>query len=114
MLDAIRCALVWVRAVCALRPSCRHRAGMVPCAPRTALSRPMAPATGSATARTRPIPVRPYCESPTVELRLPLDGEMPALVRPYVAAHERRREQRQNSGPRVTAVCAPHGMVVVR
>jgi len=40
----------------------------------------------------------------------PLRGEGVGLVRPYVVAHEWRRE----GLPRVEVLCAPHGMVVVR
>ncbi|MEU8872751.1 hypothetical protein AB0D24_16575 [Streptomyces javensis] len=43
-----------------------------------------------------------------------LRGEDIGLVRPYVAAHARRQEQRREGLPRVELLCAPHGMVVVR
>ncbi|MEV8060759.1 hypothetical protein AB0P37_30905 [Streptomyces antimycoticus] len=43
-----------------------------------------------------------------------LRGEDVGLVRPYVAAHAPRQEQRRESLPRVELLCAPHGMVVVR
>ncbi|MFE5165434.1 hypothetical protein ACFRNT_44425 [Streptomyces sp. NPDC056697] len=60
----------------------------------------------------------PNSDSPTPELRtavLPLDDQEHALVRPYVVAHEQRREQRRVGViPRVELVCAPHGMVVIR
>ncbi|MCQ6246191.1 hypothetical protein [Streptomyces malaysiensis] len=68
-------------------------------------------------AKPRPVPPRPYTDSPTLELRtvpLPLDSELPALVRPYVVADERRKQQRSKNVPRVELVCAPHGMVVIR
>ena len=45
---------------------------------------------------------------------LPLDSELPALVRSYAVAEERRRRQRPKSVPRVELICAPHGMVVIR
>ncbi|WP_281429697.1 hypothetical protein [Streptomyces rhizosphaericus] len=38
-----------------------------------------------------------------------LRGEDVQLVRPYLVAHERRKD-----APRVELLCAPHGMVVVR
>lgn len=38
-----------------------------------------------------------------------LRGEDVQLVRPYLVAHERRKDV-----PRVELLCAPHGMVVVR
>lgn len=38
-----------------------------------------------------------------------LRGEDVGLVRPYLVAHERRKDV-----PRVELLCAPHGMVVVR
>ncbi|MCQ8832401.1 hypothetical protein [Streptomyces malaysiensis] len=60
----------------------------------------------------------PNSDSPTPELRtaaLPQDDQEPASVRPYVVAHEQRREQRRSGDiPRVELVCAPHGMVVIR
>ncbi|QKV95063.1 hypothetical protein HUT19_27705 [Streptomyces sp. NA02950] len=58
----------------------------------------------------------PRLDWPTLELRaipLQLDDDPPALVRPYVVAHE-WRQQRHTSRPRVKVICAPHGMVVVR
>ncbi|MEE4585261.1 MULTISPECIES: hypothetical protein [Streptomyces violaceusniger group] len=72
----------------------------------------------SPSATHRPAPTRPYDDSPTRELHtipfLPLDSELPALVRPSVVADERRRHQRSKSVPRVELLCAPHGMVVIR
>ncbi|QTI89229.1 hypothetical protein [Streptomyces sp. AgN23] len=66
----------------------------------------------------RPAPPRPYNDSPTLELHtvplLPLDSELPALVRPYLVADERQKQQRPKSVPRVELICAPHGMVVIR
>ncbi|MBU3870708.1 hypothetical protein KN815_43700 [Streptomyces sp. 4503] len=116
MLDTIVRVLVWVRAVLALRPSGRHRA--VPGLPASypALSRPVAGAGDSAPVRPGPVP-RPYTDSPTLELLaipLPLDGELPALVRPYMVTDERRQQRRPRTGPRVELICAPHGMVVIR
>ncbi|MFG2581334.1 hypothetical protein [Streptomyces malaysiensis] len=65
-----------------------------------------------------PVPARPYTGSPTLEPRtvplLPLDSELPALVRPYAVADERRRRERPKNAPRVELICAPHGMVVIR
>ncbi|WNF00627.1 hypothetical protein PS467_37520 [Streptomyces luomodiensis] len=43
-----------------------------------------------------------------------MDSELPALVRPYVVAHEPRQQQRPKSVPRVELICAPHGTVVIR
>ncbi|WP_432039714.1 hypothetical protein [Streptomyces cucumeris] len=63
-----------------------------------------------------PVPVAPYTDSPTLELctvGLPLDSELPALVRPYVVAHEERQHQRHATRPRVKLILAPHGMVVI-
>ncbi|MCQ8191039.1 hypothetical protein [Streptomyces rugosispiralis] len=64
------------------------------------------------------MPPRPYTNSPTLELHtvplLPLDSGLPALVRPYPVADERRRRERPKSVPRVELICAPHGMVVIR
>ncbi|MBI0296192.1 hypothetical protein JBE04_17390 [Streptomyces sp. PRKS01-29] len=71
----------------------------------------------SAPVRPRTAAPRLSASSPTLELRtvpLPLGSELPALVRPYVAAHERRGHQRSKSVPRVELLCAPHGMVVIR
>ncbi|GAA3360678.1 hypothetical protein GCM10017744_044250 [Streptomyces antimycoticus] len=118
MLDSIARVLEWVRAVLALRPPGRHRA--VPNLPASypAPSRPVAGAVDSPSVTHRPVPPRPYTDSPTLELHtiplLPLDSELPALVRPYSVADERRRRQRSKSVPRVELICAPHGMVVIR
>ncbi|MBU3867714.1 hypothetical protein KN815_27740 [Streptomyces sp. 4503] len=64
------------------------------------------------------MPPRLYTDPPTLALHtiplLPLDSELPALVRPCVVADERRKQQRSKSVPRVELVCAPHGMVVIR
>src|SRR5262249_29020402 len=113
MHDLIRCALVWVRAVLALRPSGRHRA--VPNLPASypAPSRPVAKAVGFPTAGPGPVPPRPYTNSPTLEphtVPLPLDSGLPAPVRPYAVADERRQRERSKSVPRVELLCAPHGM----
>ncbi|WP_413799362.1 hypothetical protein [Streptomyces iranensis] len=66
----------------------------------------------------RPAPPRPYTGSPTLELHtvplLPLDSELPALVRPYAVDDVRRQRERPKSVPRVELICAPHGMVVIR
>ncbi|CAM5251050.1 putative protein OS=Streptomyces antimycoticus OX=68175 GN=SANT12839_058120 PE=4 SV=1 [Streptomyces antimycoticus] len=73
---------------------------------------------GCPTGGPGPVPPRPCTDSPTLELRtvplLPLDSELPALVRPYAVADERRRRERSKSVPRVELICAPHGMVVIR
>ncbi|MFF6847962.1 hypothetical protein [Streptomyces antimycoticus] len=118
MHDLIRYALVWVRAVLALRPSGRHRAVPGFPTPYSGLSRLVAGAVDSPTVNHRPAPPRPYNDSPTRELHtvplLPLDSELPALVSPSVVADERRRRQRSKSVPRVELLCAPHGMVVIR
>ncbi|MFF5586308.1 hypothetical protein [Streptomyces hygroscopicus] len=67
---------------------------------------------------SRPVPPGLSTESPPLELHtiplLPLDSELPTLVRPYGVADERRRQQRPKSVPRVELICAPHGMVVIR
>lgn len=117
MHDLTRRALVWMRAVLALRPSGRHRA--VPGLPASypAPSRPVAGTVDSATGRRGTAAPRLYADSPTREPRaipLPLDSELPALVRPYVVADERCKQQRSKSVPRVELICAPHGMVVIR
>ncbi|MEV8056109.1 hypothetical protein ACFV27_24330 [Streptomyces antimycoticus] len=118
MHDLIRCALVRVRAVLALRPSGRHRA--VPKFPASypTPSRPVAGAVGCPTGEPGPVPPRPCPDSPTLELhtvpRLPRGSELPALVRPYAVDDERRQRQRSKSVPRVELICAPHGMVVIR
>ena len=117
MHDLIRYALVWVRAVLALRPSGRHRAVPGFPTPYPGPSRPVAGAVYSPTVNHQPVPPRPYDDSTTRELhtvpRLPLDSELPALVRPSMVADE-RRHQRSKSVPRVELLCAPHGMVVIR
>ncbi|GAA0555321.1 hypothetical protein GCM10010390_66780 [Streptomyces mordarskii] len=77
----------------------------------------MAGAGDSAPFRPGPVPPRLCTDWPTLELRtipLPLDSELPALVRPYVVVDERRQRQRPKSVPRVELICAPHGMVVIR
>ena len=117
MLDSIVRVLGWVRAVLASRPSGRHRAIPGLPAPCPVLSRPVAGAVASPSVTHRPVPPRPYADSPTLELHtipLPMDSELPALVRPYVLADERRQQQRPKSIPRVELICAPHGMVVIR
>jgi hypothetical protein len=104
----------WLSALLALRPRGRHRAGTVPPAPRTALSRPEAGNTDTPTAMPLSGPTSPHTDSPTPELRtagLPLDDREPALVRPYVVAHEQRQV---GAIPRVEPVCAPHSMAVTR
>ncbi|QDL71052.1 hypothetical protein DNK48_18480 [Streptomyces malaysiensis subsp. malaysiensis] len=107
----------WVSAFPALRPRGRHRSGAMPLAPRAGISRPEAGDVNSP-ARPQPVATRPNSDSPTPELRtaaLPLDAQEPALVWPYVMAHEQRREQRRAGViPHVEFVWAPHGMVVIR
>lgn len=117
MHDFIRCALVWVRAVLALRPPGRHRA--VPNLPASypTPSRPVAGAVDFPAAGPGPVPPRLHTDSPTLEPRtvpLPLDSEPAAPVRPNGVADERRRRQRSKSVPRVELICPPHGMVVIR
>ncbi|MEU5607968.1 hypothetical protein AB0H03_04290 [Streptomyces sparsogenes] len=60
----------------------------------------------------------PDTDWPTLELctgPLPLDGELPPLVRSHVVADEQRKQrQRSKSVPRVELFCAPRGMVVNR
>ncbi|MBB4782580.1 hypothetical protein [Streptomyces rapamycinicus] len=72
----------------------------------------------SATVRRGMAAPRLCADSPTLELHtiplLPLDSELPALVRPYVVADQRWKQQRSKSVPRVELICAPHGMVVIR
>ncbi|GAA3637129.1 hypothetical protein GCM10022420_007890 [Streptomyces iranensis] len=111
----------WVSALLALRPGDRHRAGTVPPAPRTVLSRRGSggmDSPASPTAGPQPVATSPDSDSPTPELGtagLPLDDRVSASLRPYVVAHEQRREQRRGGAiPRVELVCAPHGMVVIR
>ncbi|MEU7371037.1 hypothetical protein AB0B92_36825 [Streptomyces hygroscopicus] len=50
----------------------------------------------------------------TARIPVPLNGELPALVRPSMVADEQRRQQRSRIGPRMELICAPHGMVVIR
>lgn len=117
MHDLTRRALVWMSALLALRPSGRHRAVPVVPASYPVPARPVAEAVHSPSVRPHPVSAGRCLDSPTLELRivpLPLDGELPALVRPYVVADERRQQQRPKTGPRVGLICAPHGMVVVR
>ncbi|MEU9789826.1 hypothetical protein AB0E27_04260 [Streptomyces sparsogenes] len=68
--------------------------------------------------RPRPEPAGPDTDSPSPELSssgLRLDEMAPALVRPYVVAHEQRREQqRVGVVPQMELVCAPPGMAAIR
>ncbi|MGA6159248.1 hypothetical protein ACPEIC_38570 [Stenotrophomonas sp. NPDC087984] len=80
------------------------------------LSRLLPPGAGRHRS-VKAIPPASCGDAPT--LRLPrvhpvlrgpvLRGEDVPLVRPYLVAHERRKDV-----PRVELLCAPHGMVVVR
>ena len=115
MHDLTRRALLWMSAVLALWPSGRHRAVPNLPAPHPGPARRMAWVVDSPSIPHRPVPPRLNTDSPTLEPRtvpLPLDGGLPALVRPYIAAHERR--QRPKNGSRVGSVREPSGMAVIR
>ncbi|WP_143712366.1 hypothetical protein [Streptomyces hygroscopicus] len=118
MHDLIRCALVRVRAVLALRPPGRHRAVRNLPASYPTPSRPVAGAVVVPAGGPGPVPPRPCPDSPTLDLhtvpRLPRGSELPALVRPYAVDDEGQKHQRSKSVPRVELICAPHGMVVIR
>ncbi|GLV72979.1 hypothetical protein Shyhy02_09820 [Streptomyces hygroscopicus subsp. hygroscopicus] len=117
MLDSIARVLVWVRAVLALRPSGRHRAVPGVTASCPVPSRPAAGAVDFPATGRGPVPPHPRGDARALHLltvALPLDSELPGLVRPWVVADERRKRQRPKSVPRVELICAPHGMVVIR
>lgn len=97
MLDSIARAIVWVIAFLALRPSGRHRAGTVPPALRTSVSRPVVGVSGSTAVQLHPA-------------ALLLDTGAPALVRPSAVAHK-REEQRLRARRRALWL-AIHGVDV--
>lgn len=59
-------------------------------------------------------PTRSLPRGPRVSVRAPLNGEDVGLVRPYVAAHERRVELRRQGYRRALLVCAHHDLAVIK
>lgn len=102
MHDLIRHTLERVAGLLTPRPHGRHRARPVPFAPHRPSVPPAPPQAGPVwTARTAHRPATPQSGAALPRagspygLDRPLDGDEVALVRPYLAAHEERRQARR-------------------